>query len=323
MKKSLRKFLSAALIAGSLFATSSVNAEVRIYEGSDEYVMSEFETIDMAKQRAKQKAERAAQEKAGVFIESNTEVVSMMVTKDEIRTMTGGILRIVEEPQYQLTEIAGGKSFIVRATVKAEIDTDDITKWLNQGTGERSELVAQNIELQKAIAAQDAQIAELKKQIAAKPKDAEKISAKFAAEDKIFLSNQQLIEAGRLYYKNDFRGATTLCTQAIELNPDNATAYSIRGAIYYRLNDFNGAVSDFNKAISINPGDYRNFYNRGLAHVKLNDFRKAIEDFSGAIQLNPNDPDSYYNRAVCRQRLGDYYGSQEDLNKARSLGYTG
>lgn len=322
MKRSLRKILTAAFIAGSLFASSSVNAEVRIYEGSDEYVMSEFETIDMAKQRAKQKAERAAQEKAGVFVESNTEVVNFMVTKDEIRTMTSGILRIVEEPQYKLTEIVGGKSFIVRATVKAEIDTKDITKWLNQGTDERSELVAQNIELQKAIAAQDAQIAELKRQIAAKSQDTEKISSQFAAEDKIFLSNQKLAEAGKFYYNGDFNGARNLCTKAIEFNPDNATAYSIRGTIYYRLNDFNGAVADFNKAVALNPGDYRNFYNRGLAHVKLKELRKAVEDFSSAIQLNPNDADSYYNRAVCRQRLGDRYGSQEDLNRARTLGYT-
>lgn len=318
----MKKFLTAIILASNLFLMHTVNAEIKTYEGSDEYVMSEFETIDMGKQRAKQKAERAAQEKAGVFLESDSEVVNMMVTKDEIRTITGGILRIVGEPQYKLTEIAGGKSFIVRATIQAEIDTDDITKWLNRDTQERSELVAQNIELQKAIAAQDAQIAELKRQLATKPQDAEKISAQFAAEDKIFLSNQKLTEAGKFYYNGDFNGARNLCTKAIELNTDNATAYSIRGAIYYRLNDFNSAVADFNKAIALNSSDYRNFYNRGLAHVKLNDFRKAVEDFSGAIQLNPTDADSYYNRAVCRQRLGDYYGSQEDLNKARTLGYT-
>ena len=321
MKKSLRKILAAALIAGSLFVASPVDAEVKTYEGTDEYIMSEFETMDVAKQRAKQKAERAAQESAGVFIESNTEVVSSMVTKDEIRTMTGGILKVVDV-QYQLTPLPDGKSIIVRATVKADIDTDDINKWLNRGAGERSELVAQNLELQKAIAEQDAQIAELKRQIAAKPQDAEKFSSKFAAEDKIFLSNQQLAEAGKLYYNGDFRGTLSLCTKAIELNPDNAAAYSIRGAIYYRLNDFNSAVADFNKAITLNPSDYRSYYNRGLAHIKLNDFRKAVADFSGAIQLNPNDADSYYNRAVCRQRLGDNYGAKEDLNRARALGYT-
>ena len=322
MKKFLRKILAAALVAGSFFFMPNVDAEIKTYEGNGEYIMSEFETIDIAKQRAKQKAERAAQEKAGVFIESNTEVVNMMVTKDEIRTMTGGILKIVDV-QYDLKPLADGKSLIVRATVKADIDSDDIEKWLNRGTDERSELVAQNVELQKAIAAQDAQIAELKRQLAAKPQDAEKISEQFAAEDKVFRSNQELAEAGKFYYNGDFNGARNLCTKAIELNPDNATAYSIRGAIYYRLNDFNSAVADFNKAAALNPNDYRNFYNRGLAHVKLNDLRKAVEDFSGAIQLNPNDADSYYNRAVCRQRLGDYYGSQEDLNRARALGYRG
>ena len=303
MKKTLRKLLAATLIAGSLFAASPVNAEVKTYEGTDEYIMSEFETIDVAKQRAKQKAERAAQEKAGVFVESNTEVVNMMVTKDEVRTMTGGILKIVDV-QYQLTPLADGKSLIIRATVKADIDSDDIDKWLNRDTGERSELVAQNIELQKAIAAQDEQIAELKRQLEAKPQDAEKISEQFAAEDKIFRSNQLLTEAGKFYYNGDLNGALARCTQAIELNPDNATAYSIRGAINYRQNNFNGAVADFNKATELNPSDYRNFYNRGLANVKLKDYRRAERDFSRALELNPGDEDSRYNRDLCRRAMG-------------------
>ena len=298
----------------------SVDAEVRTYEGSDEYIMSEFETIDIAKQRAKQKAERAAQEKAGVFIESNTEVVNMMVTKDEIRTMTSGILKVVDV-QYDVKPLTNANGFIIRATVKADIDSDDVAKWLNRGTDERSDMVAQNLELQKAIAAQDAQIAELKRQLAAKPQDAEKISAQFAAEDKVFRANQQLVDAGKLYYNGDFNGAIAFCTQAIQLNPDNATAYSIRGAIYYRRNNFNAAIADFDKAIQLNPGDYKNFYNRGLAYVKLNDFRRAEADFGNAIQLNPNDADSCYNRGVCRQRLGNVYGAQQDLNRAKALGY--
>lgn len=320
MKKSLRKLLAAGLIAGTLLIAAPVDAEVRTYEGTDEYIMSEFETIDVAKQRAKQKAERAAQEKAGVFVESNTEVVNMMVTKDEIVTMTGGILKVVDV-QYKLTPLDDGKSVIVRATVKADIDSDDVAKWLNRGAGERSDMVAQNIELQKAIAVQDAQIAELKRQLAAKPQDAEKISAQFAAEDKVFRANQQLADAGKLYFTGDLNGAIAFCTRAIQLNPDNAIAYSIRGAIYYRLNNFKSAIVDFNKAIALNPGDYKTFYNRGLAYVKLNDYRRAEADFGNAIRLNADDADSYYNRGVCRQRLGDVYGSQQDLNRAKALGY--
>ena len=299
----MKKFFAAALIAGSLFVAAPVDAEVKTYEGTDEYIMSEFETIDIAKQRAKQKAERAAQEKAGVFIESNTEVVKMMVTKDEIVTMTGGILKVVDV-QYRLTPLDDGKSLIVRATVKADIDSDDVAKWLNRTAGERAALVAQNLELQKAIAAQDEQIALLKRQLADKPQNAEKFSEQFAAEDKAFRANQLLADAGKLYSNGDLNGALALCTRAIELNAASAAAYSIRGALYYRLNDFNGAAADFAKAAELNPADYRIFYNRGLANVKLNKYRQAEADFTRALELNPNDADSRYNRDLCRRAVG-------------------
>ena len=300
----MKKILTALLIAGSFFSMSAVNAEIKTYEGTDEYVMSEFETIDIAKQRAKQKAERAAQEKAGVFIEANTEVVNMTVSKDEIRTMTGGILKIVDV-KYEQQSLPNVNGFIIRATVKADIDTDDITRWLYRDKGERYELVEKNIELQNAIAAQDKKIAELKKKIAdaESRQEQEKISAQFAAEDKVFLSNQKMEDAMKTYYAGNTNETLTLCTRAIELNSGNALAYSLRGVIFYLMKDYNGAISDLNRAIELNPSEYKNFYNRGLAHVKLNNYRAAANDFEAALQLNPNDDDSRYNRDLCYRAM--------------------
>ncbi|MBR4152327.1 MAG: tetratricopeptide repeat protein [Selenomonadaceae bacterium] len=298
----MKKFLAAMLAAGSLFLMPTVNAEIKTCTGTDEYIMSEFETIDIAKQRAKQKAERVAQEQAGVFVESNTEVVNMMVTKDEIRTITCGILKVTDV-QYKLTPLDDGKSLIVRATVTADVDTDDVKGWFNRDQGERSDLVEKNLELQKAIAEQDAQIAELKRQLAEKPQDSEKFSAQFAAEDKNFLSNQKLEEAVKFYSSGDMNSTVSFCSQAIELNPSNATAYSIRGAIFYWQKNFNSALADFNKAIEFNPSDYKNFYNRGLAYVKLQNYRAAADDFNSALRLNPNDGDSRYNLELCYRAM--------------------
>ena len=319
----MKKFLAAAIIASNLFLMPAVNAEVKTYEGIGEYQMSDFETPDTAKQRAKQRAEQNACEKAGVFVESNTEVVNMMVTKDEIFTMTGGILKIVNV-EYE-RKIIDKDSTLIIAKVTADIDSDDIDKWLNRDTSERSDAVEKNLELQRAIDEQNKQIAELKSKLAAaeSKQEQKEISAQIIAEDKTFLSTQQMEEAMKFYYQGDLTGAAPYCTRAIELNPDNAMAYSIRGVIFYRQKDYNSAISDFNRAIQLNSSDYKNFYNRGLAHVQLKDYRAASEDFSGAINLNPNDPDSWYNRAICKQRLGDYYGSREDLDQARSLGYNG
>lgn len=114
----------------SLMMMSSLHAQS--YIGSDDYIMSEFETIDIAKQRAKQKAIRNAQEQAGVFVESNTEVVNMVVTKDEIRTITAGILKVTDV-KYHLTPLPDGASFIVNATVTADIEEKDLTNYLKCG----------------------------------------------------------------------------------------------------------------------------------------------------------------------------------------------
>ena len=318
----MKKFLATLLTAGTLLFASTADAEIRTYEGSDEYIMSEFETIDIAKQRAKQKAERVAVESAGVFVESTTEVVNMMVTKDEIFTMAGGILKIVDV-QYKLTPLDDGKSLIVRATVKADIDTDDIAKWLNRKPGERSELVAQNKDLQAAIDAQDKQIAELKARLdaAENGQAKEKIAEQFAAEDKIFKANQKVEYALKLYYAGNLNGALESCTQAINDNENSALAYSLRGTIYYQLGQYQNAVDDLTQAAVFNRSDEKIFYNRALAYIKLQDYRSAAIDFTSAIQLNPNDADAYYNRALCWQRLQNIPQFNADLAKARALGY--
>ena len=68
---------------------SEVLAQVKTYTGVGEYFMSDFETLDIAKQRALLYAKRNATEQAGVLIESRTEVINAEVSKDEINTMSG------------------------------------------------------------------------------------------------------------------------------------------------------------------------------------------------------------------------------------------
>ena len=65
----MKKFL-ATLLMGGLLIASSVSAEIKTYDGVGEYIISNFETPDVAKQRAKLYTERNVQEKAGVYIRS-------------------------------------------------------------------------------------------------------------------------------------------------------------------------------------------------------------------------------------------------------------
>ena len=65
-KKNLLRAMAALLIGGSFFIAPVANAEVKTYTGEGEYLMNDFETPEVAKQRAKARAEQNAQEQAGV-----------------------------------------------------------------------------------------------------------------------------------------------------------------------------------------------------------------------------------------------------------------
>ena len=69
-KKKLLRGIMAAIIGGNLFLPSTTSAEIKTYTGTGEYIMSDFETPEVAKQRAKVYAERNAQEQAGVYVNS-------------------------------------------------------------------------------------------------------------------------------------------------------------------------------------------------------------------------------------------------------------
>ena len=81
-KRSFRKMIAALLAAGTVATMPLASAEVREYQGVGEYVMSDFETPDVAKQRAKARAEQNAMEQAGVYVESYTKVINARVTHD-------------------------------------------------------------------------------------------------------------------------------------------------------------------------------------------------------------------------------------------------
>lgn len=322
----MKKFLAAALIASRLFTTSPVNAEVKTYEGTDEYIMNEFETIDIAKQRARQKAERNAQEKAGVLINSYSQMKNLELVEDEVISIACGIMSVVDV-KYTTEPLPDVNGFLIRATVKANIETDDVGKWMEKSARERSTIVTQNKQLQQAVAEQDATINKLKAQIKrltaegklSGKREREKISAEIAAEDKIFQSNQKLADCRKLYYDGDYRGVVKLCDEAINLDANNAKAYALRGAIYKELNDYEAAISDLSKAIELQP-DYAAAYNdRGTIYQEQENFAQAFSDYDKGVRLDPNEAAGYVNRGMMYLVMSKFNEAAADANKAIQL----
>ncbi|MBR1806898.1 MAG: tetratricopeptide repeat protein [Selenomonadaceae bacterium] len=322
----MKKFLATLLTAGTLLFASTAEAEIKTYTGTDEYVMSEFETIDIAKQRARQKAERNAQEQAGVYINSYSETRDMELVSDEIVTIACGIMSVVDV-KYDVQPLADVNGFVIRATVTANIETDDVNKWLQKGAQERSSIVAQNQELQRAVDEQSATIEKLKaqiKQLKAGGKldnqsERDKVTAEIAAEDKIFQANLKLEEAQKKFIAHDFNAVIQLCTEAIELDPNSSIAYGKRGAAYGVTNHPQQSITDCTKAIELDPTNADAYNNRGAAYGNLRNFTAAVDDFSRAIELDPKNAMAYNNRGSTLRFLGNVQQGLQDLNKALEL----
>ena len=358
MEKIIRGTVAAMLIVAGLLTTPIAHAEVKIYTGGGEYIMSDYETFDVAQQRAKQRAERDACEQAGVYVESRTEVRDAQVTADEVVTMTNGILKVVDVNYHR--ENSDNNTTLIRATVVVNIDSDDVLKWLSRDADERATLIAQMEALRKANAEQERQIAELQSRLdnVKTAQDKEQITQAFAAEDKIFLSNQKVDEAWKLYGQGDYGGAIKLLEQAVELNPNNDSAHNNRGLAYVRLGQYENAFADFNRAVALNPNNVDAYNNRGCTCLVVKRYDLAVEDFNRALQLNPNyanayigrgvaymngyghyeqaiadydraialnpnNAGAYHNRGLAYRAMGEFFSAQADFTRARHLGWNG
>jgi len=124
---------------------------------------------------------------------------------------------------------------------------------------------------------------------------------------------------------DDFSGAISDFTKAIELDPNYADAYFERGHIRYLLGDeFDLAIADFTTFIELVPDNIistyivRAYYCRALSKFELDreNVSGAIADLTKAIELRPDYRDAYFHRGYIKEGLNDYTGSISDYTKA-------
>ena len=125
------------------------------------------------------------------------------------------------------------------------------------------------------------------------------------------------------FKESDYDGAIRDFTEAIRLDPNNATAYDKRGWSYSLQRDYDKAISDFTEAIRLDPNIPAFYDSRADAYVEMENYQKAISDYAKAIRLDPKDVEAYHGRGVCYRHQGKKTQAQADFDKAKQLGYTG
>ena len=181
-------------------------AKTDVVYASYKYVMGDNDTKNDAKRICFIEAKRRCLEKVGTYIESETEVKNYKLTKDEVRTYAAALTKVEvvnEEVKFE------GESIAIFMTVKAEVDTADIGRKIEQIRADKS--------LQTNIKKQQQQVDALEKKIRRLQKDLAatdyKKAVKLRTERKVVFDT--LDEVSKIKY--DIRNKTRLAVENVEL----------------------------------------------------------------------------------------------------------
>ena len=97
--------------------------------------------------------------------------------------------------------------------------------------------------------------------------------------------------------------------KAIELNPDDADAYVIRGDAYFGKGDFDRAMENYKKAIELNSSNVKAYYNIGLVWMQKQNWQEAKLNLTVARIL----------KADIVVEFNNIYGSVTDFDKQNDV----
>jgi len=253
-------------------------------------------TVDDAKSFAVNDAKRNALEQVGTYLESSMEMKDYMVTKDEIKTYTAGVIK---------TEILSSENKVIEGTfaievkINAVIDTDFLKERLTQ--------IQNDSQLKKMFEEQKKLNDKLTKEINdLKNKKSKNLAKSLEAGDSFDMGF-------RAQESGNYEEALKLYTKALQLDPRIAQIYNNRGLVHYFLKDFAKAESNFDKAIELDPKLCMAYNNKAIIYYERRLFEQAIKYFNMVIQLDPKLEQPYYNRGFAYYKLNQTENCINDL----------
>lgn len=98
--------------------------------------------------------------------------------------------------------------------------------------------------------------------------------------------------------------------------PQNFSAWFVRGNCHYELLQDAYAIASFNSCVVLRPDFHWSWFNRALAHLRLREFRDALDDLDRVLRLKPDLSEAFIARAKANEGLRKYPEAIEDLTKA-------
>ena len=284
----LKKTLRATLCVLILAIAPNVSAAPEIIEVDGVYMMGDNDAPKFARDAARAEAMRAATERAGIYIESSSEVQGYALTRDEIRTVAAAVLRVLRE---EATPELVGDAWRYRVHLICSVDTEGIDlKELAGSKAELARLTQERDELKRANNALRARDAQADPTTAQGASDAAKWNTIFADVEGMILRGENEHAIADL----------SLLLQAPSVTGDaRAYAYVLRGRAYYDRHAYALARADFTAAEHTPHTNstypiWRLYQYRGLIAYNEGHYADATNDLMSAWDASDKTDDELW-----------------------------
>jgi len=112
-----------------------------------------------------------------------------------------------------------------------------------------------------------------------------------------------------------------ICLIACNVYAQGAQELYDKAKDYLNKGMYDQAIGELTKAIQIDPNFAEAYCLRGNLYRNKSDLASAIPDYSKSIELDPNNGEVYYYRAICYYFTKEYDKAWDDVHKAENLGY--
>jgi tetratricopeptide (TPR) repeat protein len=287
----MKRIIAYVVCFSFLISAAIVFAEIKSLIKEYTYQASELDSKTSCRAIALEQVKRELLEELGTYVESTTVVQDAQIEKDEIKTISAGVVQT-----KILDEKWDGKYFWIKAEVSA--DPDEVAASIEKVRNDQKlaeELAESQAEKEEALQEVDRLKAELEQSNA----DNEKLAQYNQAVNQLQASDS--FEQGTaMTVAGDYEGATKAYDRVIYLRPEDPKAYFGRSIVYIFLGNYQRATQDLERAMVIRPANTNAYFQRASAYKNIREARLINEPYRGrrypgqpyrpVVPIPQNDP---------------------------------
>jgi len=276
MKRSFPAALAAVVFLCSVtFSLAAIKTFVREYT----YEAGEFDSKATCRTIAMEQVKRQILEELGTYVESTTVVKDMQVNRDDIRTMTAGVVQTTV-----MDETWDGRAYWLKAQVKA--DPDEVAASIEKMR--KDDQLMKDLEqsrLETSLAMDEIQ--QLKDKLAKAEGDNKQVQEQYTeAVNQIAAAN--LFEQGAAYSQaGNYDAAARSFNQAVILRPQDPKIYMNRSIAYIQAGNYENAARDLDRAASLNAAGAGIYISRAAAYKQAYEARRPAAAGRATPQTRP------------------------------------